>query len=81
MTASYFCILPSDWLEWLYSSIQVQLYGSGVVNTPLVAAIFHSCTKPNNKPTFTQNLIGCSTLGQEYCKLIGLYWESAKRQL
>ena len=22
----YFCILPSDWPEWIYSSIQVQLY-------------------------------------------------------
>ena len=25
---SYCCILPSDWPEWLYSSIQAQLYGS-----------------------------------------------------
>ena len=24
--AFYFCILPSDWPEWLYSSIQVKLY-------------------------------------------------------
>ena len=26
MAASYFCILPSDWPKWIYSSIQVQLY-------------------------------------------------------
>ena len=26
MAASYFCILPSDWPKWVYSSIQVQLY-------------------------------------------------------
>ena len=26
MAASYFCILPSDWLERLYFSIQVKLY-------------------------------------------------------
>ena len=27
MTASYFCMQPSDWPERLYSSIQVKLYG------------------------------------------------------
>ena len=27
MAAPYFCILPSDWPKWTYSSIQVQLYG------------------------------------------------------
>ena len=27
MAASHFCILPSEWPEWLYISIQVQLYG------------------------------------------------------
>ena len=27
MAASYFCILPFDWPEWIYSSIQVLLYG------------------------------------------------------
>ena len=27
MAASYFCIVPSDWPEWIYSSIQVGLYG------------------------------------------------------
>ena len=26
MAAPYFCILPSDWPKWIYSSIQVQLY-------------------------------------------------------
>ena len=25
--------------------------------------------------TLSQNLIGCSTLSQEYCQLIGLYWK------
>mgnify|MGYP001795254946 CR=1 FL=1 len=26
MAASYFCMLPSDWPKWIYSSNQVQLY-------------------------------------------------------
>ena len=34
MAAPYFCILPSDWPKWTYSSIQVQLHDhdSGVVS-------------------------------------------------
>ena len=32
MAASYFCILPSDWLKLVYSSIQVQLYGLVVLS-------------------------------------------------
>ena len=31
--------------------------------------------------TLSRNLIGCSTLSQEYCKLIGWYWEKMRRQL
>ena len=30
---------------------------------------------------FSQSLIGCSTLSQEYCKLIDLYWKIMRRQL
>ena len=30
--------------------------------------------------TLSQNLIGCSTLSQEYCKLIGSYWKIMRRQ-
>ena len=37
---------------------------------------------PNHAIYDTQSiLIGCSTLSQEYCKLIGLYWKSMRRQL
>ena len=25
--------------------------------------------------TLSRNLIGCSTLSQEYCKMIGFYWK------
>ena len=28
-----------------------------------------------------QTVISCSTLGQEYCELIGLYWKLMRRQL
>ena len=31
--------------------------------------------------TLSRNLIDCSTLSQEYCKLIGWYWKIMKRQL
>ena len=31
--------------------------------------------------TLSQNLIGCSTLSQEYCNLIGWYWKIMRRQL
>ena len=40
MTASYFCILPSDWPKCIYSSIQVQLYG--LVNSDLRAILWAS---------------------------------------
>ena len=31
--------------------------------------------------TLSPNLIGCSALSQEYCKLIGWYWKIMRRQL
>ena len=31
--------------------------------------------------TLSQNLMGCSTLSQEYCKLIGRYWKIMRKQL
>ena len=31
--------------------------------------------------TLSRNLIGCSTLSQEYCKLIGSYRKIMRRQL
>ena len=31
--------------------------------------------------TLSQNLIGCTTLSQEYSKLIGCYWKIMRKQL
>ena len=31
--------------------------------------------------TLSQNLMGCSTLSQEYCELIGRYWKIMRKQL
>ena len=39
MAALYFCILPSDWPKWNYSSIQVQLYDDQPINLPGIANI------------------------------------------
>ena len=50
MAASYFCILPPDWSEWFYSSIQLQLY---YLITP--AAVNRSLVYTVNELTYFQD--------------------------
>ena len=53
MAASYFCILPSDWPKWIYSSIQVQLYVPDSLQNLdnwHVYGGFQPCIEVTNKP-------------------------------
>ena len=47
-------------------TLQLSLYALEIPNDPY--------------PALSQNLIGCSTLSQEYWKLIGWSWETVRRQ-
>ena len=55
-----------------------------VIGHVKIEAIFLCIEIPNDIHVYTtlsENLIGCSTLSQRYCKLIGWYWIIMRAQL
>ena len=66
-----------------YYTIPAELWFSklsiGYVNIELSSYLLKTPNDPDT--TLSQNLIGCSTLGQDNCELIVWYWKRVGRQL
>ena len=67
---------------YIFSTSTIQLKQLASVHLQLAIGIILICNGNSNDAytTLSQNLIGCSTLSQEYCKLIGWYKKTMWRQ-
>ena len=83
LNAAWDCI--NSIVKVLYGSCAISLrmrYCQQIVGHVNIGIVFLFIGNLLDAYTNTQSILtGCSTLSQEYCKLIGLYWKLMRRQL